>query len=71
MKLGGNVGYVTRKKGLDFGEDPDPDPTTRIFKVILHLRDWAINYFQHNISKSLRRIRPKLGGRVGCVTRKN
>ena len=25
---------------FDFGEDPDPDPTTRIFKVILH--HWEI-----------------------------
>ena len=32
-KFGGEVGCVTRTKLFDFGEDPDPD--TRIFKVIL------------------------------------
>ena len=32
----GQVGCVTRMNGLDFGEDPGLDPTTRIFKVILH-----------------------------------
>ena len=34
----GQVVCVTRTNWLDFGEDPDPD--TRIFKVILH--HWAI-----------------------------
>ena len=34
MKLGGQVGFVTRSNRLDFAESPDPD--TRIFKVILH-----------------------------------
>ena len=29
MKLGGQLGSVTRKNGFDFGEDPNPDP--RIF----------------------------------------
>ena len=37
MKFGGQVECVTRTKLLHFGEGPDPDPTTRIFKVILHL----------------------------------
>ena len=40
MKFGGQVGCVTRTKWLDFYEDPDLDPTTRIFKVILH--QWEI-----------------------------
>ena len=40
MKFGGQVGCLTRTKWLDFGEDPDPDPTTRFFKVILH--HWEI-----------------------------
>ena len=30
-KLGGQVVCVTRKNLFDFGEDPDPDPVTRIF----------------------------------------
>ena len=34
MKLLGQVGCVTRTNWLDFGEDPDP--TTGIFKVMLH-----------------------------------
>ena len=29
-KLGGHVGCVTRTNQLDFGEDPNPDPDTRI-----------------------------------------
>ena len=37
--LEGRLG-VTRTKWLDFDEDPDLDPTTRIFKVILH--QWEI-----------------------------
>ena len=28
--LGGQVGCVTRMNRLDFGEDPNPDPDTRI-----------------------------------------
>ena len=36
MKFCGQVGCVTRANWFDFGEDPDHDPTTRIFKVILH-----------------------------------
>ena len=32
MKFGGQVECVTRMNRLDFGEDPDPDLTTRIFK---------------------------------------
>ena len=31
MKFCGQVGCVTRTNWLDFGEDPYPDPTTRIF----------------------------------------
>ena len=33
-KLGGQVGCVTMRNWLDFGEDPDPD--TRIISVVLH-----------------------------------
>ena len=36
MKFGTQVGCVTWTSQFDFGEDPDPDPTTGIFKVILH-----------------------------------
>ena len=32
MKFGGQVRCVTRTNRFDFGEDPDPDPATRIFK---------------------------------------
>ena len=31
MKFCGQVGCVTTTNCLDFGEDPDPDPTTRMF----------------------------------------
>ena len=31
MKFWGHVGCVTRKERFKFGEDPDPDPATRIF----------------------------------------
>ena len=37
MKFDGQVGCVTGTNCLDFGEDPDP--TTRILKVILHHRE--------------------------------
>jgi len=37
MKFYGQVWCVTRENRLDFGEDLDPDPTTRILKVILHI----------------------------------
>ena len=40
MKFCGRVGCVTRTNWLDFGEDPNPDPTTRILKLILH--HWEI-----------------------------
>ena len=36
MKLGGEVGCVTRKNGFNFGGDPDPDADLISFKVILH-----------------------------------
>ena len=36
MKLGGHVRCMIRPNWFDFGEDLDPDPTTRILKVILH-----------------------------------
>ena len=36
MKLGAQVGWVTRKNLFNFGEDPDPDPDLIIFKLILH-----------------------------------
>ena len=36
MKFCGQVECATRMKCLDFGEDPDPDLTTRICIVILH-----------------------------------
>ena len=39
-KLGGQVGCVTRKNCFDFGEDLNPDPDQRIFKVLLH--HWVI-----------------------------
>ena len=32
MKFCGQVGFLIRMNRLHFGEDPDPDPTTRIFK---------------------------------------
>ena len=38
MKFGGQVGCVTRPNWLDFGEEPDP--ATKIFKVILY--HWEI-----------------------------
>ena len=40
MKFCGQVWCVTRTYWLYFDEDPNPDPTTRIFSVILH--DWKI-----------------------------
>ena len=44
MKLGGQVGYVTMTNLFDFGEDPNPDPTTIIFKSDSSpLRDRAKN----------------------------
>ena len=52
MKLGGQVGLMTPTNCFDFGEDPNPDPTTTIFKVILH--HWEIelkNDISHDISK--------------------
>ena len=33
MKFGGQVGCVTRMNWLDFGEDPDPDLTSRFFTI--------------------------------------
>ena len=30
MKLGGHVGGVARTNRFDFGEDPNPDPDTRV-----------------------------------------
>ena len=36
MKFGGQVRCVTRPNRFDFDEDLVQDPTTRIFKVILH-----------------------------------
>ena len=38
MKFGGEVGFVTRTNCLDFGEDPDPDPTTGILSEPSQLR---------------------------------
>ena len=44
MKLGGLVGNLTRKKWFDFGDDPDPDPTSGIFlSDSSPLRDGAKN----------------------------
>ena len=39
MKLSGQVGCVTTTNWFDFGEDPNPDPTAKIFKVILHEKE--------------------------------
>jgi len=36
MKFCGQIGCVTRTNELDFGEDPDPNQTTGILKVIVH-----------------------------------
>ena len=36
MKFGGELGYVTRTKLLDFGDDLNPDLDLRIFEVIFH-----------------------------------
>ena len=41
----GQVRCVTRTNWLDFGEDPDPDPTTRIFKVIRHHWEIGLNRY--------------------------
>ena len=44
-KLGGQVGCVTRTNRLDFGEDPDSEPDTRIIKSESSpLRDRAKNH---------------------------
>ena len=45
-KLGGQVGCVTRRNRFNFGEDPNPDPDTRIIKFLRDsspLRDGAKN----------------------------
>ena len=64
MKLGGQVGCVTRTNCFDFGEDLNPDPESRIFSP---LRDGAKNDIQHNISKSYGWIPQKLFCLGVCV----
>ena len=42
MNFCGDVGCVARTKSLDFVEDPNPDPDTIIFSVILHhIKRWG------------------------------
>ena len=47
-KFDGQVGYVTRTNWFDFGEDPNPDPDSRIFQVILHPWEMGKNYVSHD-----------------------
>ena len=53
MKFCGQVRCVTRTNWLDFGEDPNPDPTTRIFKVILHHWEIGLNRYITRYLKKL------------------
>jgi len=53
MKFCGQVRCVKRTKWLDFGEDPDLDPTTRIFKVILHHWEMVWNWYRAQYLKKL------------------
>ena len=50
-KFGGELGYATWTKWLNFAEDSDPKP--RIFKVILH--HWVIGFKQY-IAQYLRKL---------------
>ena len=66
MKCGGHVGCVTRKNGFNFGEDPNLDPDTIIFFILLRdfssLRNVAKNDMSHDISNSCGRALTKLCG---------
>jgi len=53
MKFDGQVGCVTRMKWLDFDEDPDTDPTTQIFWVILHHWEIGPKTIYHAISQKV------------------
>ena len=54
MKFCGQVGFLIRMNRLHFGEDPDPDPTTRIFKSDSSpLRDWAKKTIHSTISQKV------------------
>ena len=51
MKCGGHVGCVTRKNCFNFGEDPNLDPDTIIFLILIRdfspLRNVAKNDISH------------------------
>ena len=53
MKFCGQVGCVTRTNRLDFGKNPDPDPTARFLSDSSPLRDRAKNDIYSMISQKV------------------